>query len=333
MTIKYYTKQLAGILPDIFENKTHFLRAFGGNLQVKTGAEADGNFLTLKTSDTDVVVQAYDTGANVGMGSGTGSTSRFGARNEIKSVDTTVPYEAPLAIHEGIDGFTVNDAPDTVIAERLALHSVAWATEVDTLLSNALAANANATAITGTMNAAGITKAFNDAHANFVNKKVSRSVAWVAYVNTEVYNILVDNNLTTTSKNSRTNIDTQTVEMFKGFEIVEVPDTEFAFEYIDSADVALVDGKEYYTKSGSVYTKVATPDVGNIATYYEKQYHDAYFAADNVGVAGVGVKVARSMDSEDFAGIALQAAAEYGKHIPTKNSDAIYTAVFSAPAA
>lgn len=34
-------------------------------------------------------------------------------------------------------------------------------------------------------------------------------------------------------------------------------------------DTALVAGKTYYTKSGEVYTAVETPEVANIATYYE----------------------------------------------------------------
>ena len=49
----------------------------------------------------------------------------------------------------------------------------------------------------------------------------------------------------------------------------------------------------------------------------------AYFAADNVGVAGIGIQVARAMDSENFAGTALQAAAKYGKYLPEKNKKAI----------
>ena len=43
--------------------------------------------------------------------------------------------------------------------------------------------------------------------------------------------------------------------------------------YGKTSDVALVDGKTYYTRSGSspnyVYTPVATPDVANIGSYYE----------------------------------------------------------------
>lgn len=39
--------------------------------------------------------------------------------------------------------------------------------------------------------------------------------------------------------------------------------------YALTEDTALVDGKSYYTKSGSTYTKVTSPNVSNIATYYE----------------------------------------------------------------
>ena len=49
-----------------------------------------------------------------------------------------------------------------------------------------------------------------------------------------------------------------------------IPTTEVADTYNKTTDTALVAGKEYYTKSGSNYTLVATPDVTNISTYYEK---------------------------------------------------------------
>ncbi len=53
---------------------------------------------------------------------------------------------------------------------------------------------------------------------------------------------------------------------------------------------------------------------------------NAYFVADGVGVAGVAIPVARTMDSEDFAGVALQAAGKLGKYIPVKNKPAILKA-------
>ena len=45
--------------------------------------------------------------------------------------------------------------------------------------------------------------------------------------------------------------------------------TQAATTFKATTDVALVEGKTYYTKSGSVYTAVASPDVSDIASYYE----------------------------------------------------------------
>lgn len=288
MAIKIYTKQYAGMLQDIFEKKTYFLRAFSGELQTKDGIKDNENFLELKTSDTDVVIQVYSTDANVGYGTGTGNSTRFGERKEIKSVDTQVPYEAPLAIHEGIDDFTVNDMPDQVVAERLALHAVAWAEYVDGLLGAALSAQASQT-LTGELTEEGVTKLFADAHKIFVNNKVSKSVAHVAYVNADVYNFLVDSKLATSAKQSSANIDEQTLYKFKGFVLLELPDDKF------------------------------------------EEGEQVIFAADNVGVAGIGIQVARALDSEDFAGVALQGAGKYGKFIPVKNQKAILKAKLTEP--
>lgn len=288
MAIKLYTKQYAGIVPDLFESRTHFLRSFGGTVQVHADAEYNDKFLTLKTTDTDVTIQAYSTDANVGFGTGTGSTSRFGERHEVKSVDTTVEWETPLAIHDGIDRFTVNDIPEQVVAERLALHGAAWAEHVDGMLGKALSDNASET-LTGELTEEGVVQAFADARKAFVNNKVSRNVAWVAYVNTDVFNLLVDSKLATTAKNSSANIDNQTLYAFKGFLLQEIQDDAF--------------------------------QVGE----------QIYFAADGVGVVGIGIEVTRVLDSEDFNGVALQGAGKYGKYIPTKNQKAILKAKLTAP--
>lgn len=288
MAIKYYTKQYSGVLQKLFEKKAKYLRSFGGALQVKDGVSQKDNFLELKTSDTDVVIQAYSTDAAVGFGAGTGNTTRFGERKEVKSVDTTVPYETPLAINEGIDDFTVNDIPDQVVAERLALHAVAWAQHVDGLLGKAISDNASKT-LTGDLSEEGVNKLFADAHKEFVNNDVSESIAHVAYVTADVFNFLVDSKLATTAKNSSANIDEQSLYKYKGFILEELPDSKFQTD------------------------------------------ENAYFVADNVGVVGIGIQVARAMDSEDFAGTALQAAAKYGKFIPDANKKAILKAKLTAP--
>lgn len=286
MAIKLYTKQYAGMLQNIFESKSAFLRAFGGEIQTIQGAEADSNFLNLKISDTDVVIQDYNTGENVGFGTGTGTSNRFGPRKEVKSVDLQVPFDTPLAIHEGIDSYTVNDIPDQVVAERLALHAVAWAENYDAVMSAELSTNASDT-LEGELTEEGVTKLFADARKIFVNNKVSNSIAWVAYVNADVYNFLIDSKLATTSKNSSANVDEQSLYKFKGFILEELSDDKF------------------------------------------QEGEQVYFVADGVGVAGLGIPVARTMDSEDFAGVALQGAGKLGKYIPEKNKKAILKATLT----
>lgn len=227
MAIKEYAKNFKGILPNLFKSESYFLRAFGGTLQVKDGVKEKDTFMHLKISDTsDVTLQEYSMDPNVAFGTGTGSSNRFGARKEIKSIDAEVVYEAPLAIHEGIDDFTVNDMSDQVVAERLEKHGLAWAEYVDGLLGKTLSEKASET-FTGELTEDGVTKVFIDAHKMFVNNKVSKRIPWVAYVNPTVYNFLVDNKLTTTAKSSSANVDEQTIRKFKGFILLELPDDKF----------------------------------------------------------------------------------------------------------
>ena len=48
----------------------------------------------------------------------------------------------------------------------------------------------------------------------------------------------------------------------------------FTPKYTETADVALTEGKTYYTVAGGIYTAVATPNVENIADYYEASTTD-----------------------------------------------------------
>ena len=286
MAIKLYTTQYAGIVPSIFEAKSAYLRVFGGAIQTIQGAEADEDFLKLKISDTDVVIQEYSTDPEVAFGAGTGNSNRFGPRKEVKSIDATVEFDQPLAIHEGIDKFTVNDIPDEVVAERLALHAVAWAERYDEVMLDTISENANRT-LTGELSEDGVTDVFVEARKHFVNNKVSKNINWVAFVTPDVYNFLIDSDLATTAKNSSANVDTQTLYQFKGFILEELSDDKF------------------------------------------KEGEQIYFAAENVGVAGLGIPVTRAIDSEDFAGVALQGAGKLGKYIPEKNRVAILKATLT----
>lgn len=226
MAIKIYTRDFAEQLPSIFETNSAFLRAFGGTIQTIEGAEADDTYLHLKTTDTDVVIQDYSTDANVAFGTGTGNTNRFGERHEVKSEDIEVKFDKPLAIHEGIDRYTVNDIPEQVVAERTALHSVAWAGHYDGIMSEVISESASAT-IDGDLDEAGVVAAFAQASKTFTNNRVAKNVTRVAYVTSDVYNILIDSDLAKADKNSSVNIDDQTLYSFKGFLLSEQPDDVF----------------------------------------------------------------------------------------------------------
>lgn len=290
MAIKIFTKQYAGLLANVFEKKQHFLNTFGGKLQVQDGITNKDSFIDLKISDTDVVIQKYDMGENVAFGTGTGTSNRFGQRKEIKSVDKQVPYEEPLAIHEGVDNFTVNDNAEEVIQERAALHAEAWVEQMNGFLSKALSDAAHKT-LTGKLTEEDVVKTFNEASKLFVNNKVSKDVARVAYVTSDVYNFIVDAKLVSTGKGSTVNIDDNEYLKFKGFILDELAD-------------------EYFQKGENII-----------------------FAADNVGVAGVGIEIYRMLDSEDFAGVAIQSAGKFGKYIPEKNQKAVVKAKLAAATA
>lgn len=283
MSTNIYTKNYMAMLAKITESRSRFLRSFGGQIQIYDGVADSDTMLHLKVNNTKAVIKKYDKGENVGFGTGTGSTNRFGQRLEIKSIDLTVPYEAPIAIHEGIDNVTVNDVPDKVVAERLEENALAQTEYINELLAKALSDNASET-LNGQMTEDGVTKTFATARKKFVNNKISKSIAWVAYVTSDVYDFLIDSKLATTAKNSSANIDEQSLYKFKGFVLEETPD-------------------EYFQEGEQVM-----------------------FAVDGVGIAGVGLQIVRTIDADDFYGVAIQGAGKYGKYIADENKVGILKA-------
>lgn len=80
-----------------------------------------------------------------------------------------------------------------------------------------------------------------------------------------------------------------------------MPTVEVADKYTLTTDKALIAGKEYYTKSGSNYTLVVTPDVANITTYYEKdpahiEYTSYVLGDGSISHEDLGVKKPYEME-------------------------------------
>lgn len=226
MTTKIYTSKVAGQLPELFASRSAFMRAFGGDLQVITGDEYDNKFLKLKTEDTEVVIQEYNTDPDVAFGEGTSKSSRLGPMREVKSTNEEVEFEAPLVINEGIDTYTANDDIDTVASKRLAIHANGWLAHYEKIMGKEISDKASKN-LTVELTEESIVKAFNEAYAEFINNEVSDSVSWIAYVTPEVGSILADSKLTVKEKSSNANIGDNMVDKFKNFEIVVIPESKF----------------------------------------------------------------------------------------------------------
>lgn len=268
-----YSKQYVGVLPKIFAKRASFANAFG-ELQVADGVRENAVAFSLKTINMPTVIGTYSTDANMAFGTGTANSSRFGERKEVIYANTDVPYNAPWAIHEGIDRYTVNADLTQAVADRLVEKAQALIARSNVADGAALVAAGKDIGV----DSSDVAALFKTASNKYTQLEVT--VPITAYVNATVYNAIVDSNLSTTAKNSVTNVDTNNVVMFKGFKIIEVPDS--------------------YMGGKSVI-----------------------FSPDQVGRTFIGISTARTIESEDFDGVALQAAGKDGVYIPEANKPAI----------
>ena len=97
------------------------------------------------------------------------------------------------------------------------------------------------------------------------------------------------------------------IPTYLGYQIIIDDGMPVEQKYKKTSDVALVSGKNYYTLSDEVYTLVKTPDVDDIADYYDedyKEYTTYLFARGSIG-RGEGVPVSMvstETDRDSLAG-------------------------------
>ena len=145
------------------------------------------------------------------MGTGTGKSSRFGDRTEIIYSNTDVKYSWGWAYHEGIDRHSVNNDYDTAVADRLELQAKAKTDQFNAHHGKFISDSAGETVTAATLTEDEIVKAFNELAKYFVN--IGATGTKVAKVTPDVWNIIVDSKLMTTSKGS-------SVELNDGAEMV-----------------------------------------------------------------------------------------------------------------
>ena len=315
--IRSYIPQLHAILNSVFAVKNYWSDFFAP-LQVLDGISHKDVAFTIKTDDVAAAVTAgslesggtpaYDTGANVAFGTGTGSTNRFGARTEVKYTDVDVPYTWDWVYNEGIDKHTVNEDFDAANAREMEKISGAITGKFNAKQGAYLSANAGKTisksmASVDTISANDAIAIFNEISAYMVDKEVDETLTKVAAVCPALYNAIVDNNLSTTAKGSDVNIDRNEVRMFKGFVIRQIPTGQFAA----TAAVAAT-GTE--GQAGYVAAQAATQEI-------------CIAGVRAMGVPFTGIETARAIDAHDFDGTALQGAGKAGQFISNDNKVAL----------
>lgn len=217
MTEQVFSKQFLQVLPTIYQKKAAFVNAFG-QITAVDGVRDNATAFTIKANDLPVTVGVYNTGANVAFGTGTANSSRFGAMKEVIYADTTVPYNAPWAIHEGLDRYTVNADLQAAVTDRLVKQAQALIQRSNVAYGAALVAAGAALTADGK----DVQVLFNEVDDKVTQLELATENV-TAYVSSEIYKNIIDSPLATTGKSSAVNVDANRILEFKGFKIVKVP--------------------------------------------------------------------------------------------------------------
>lgn len=275
-----YQMQFRQLLQAVFKSRAYFRDFFGGEIEALDGVQHNETAFYVKTSDIPVVVGSeYNKDPNVAFGTGTSKSTRFGERTEIIYKDTPVPYTWEWVFHEGIDRHTVNNDFNAAVADRLDLQAQAKVHQFNRAHGKFISSSAGHSETLAGYTADQVLDLFNKLSNYFVNIEAVGTKA--AKVTPELYNAIVDHPLTTGGKKSGANIDQNSILMFKGFVIEEIPDAQF--------------------QTGEV----------------------AYAYITGVGKAFTGINTARTIESEDFDGKALQGAGKAGEFILDDNKKAV----------
>jgi hypothetical protein len=287
LAARNYQLEFKKLMQAVFKKQAYFADFFGGSIEALDGVQENEVAFYVKTSDIPVVVGAgYNKDGNTAMGTGAGSSSRFGNRTEVIYQNTPVKYSWGWNFHEGIDRHTVNNNFEAAVADRLELQARAKTQKFNAAHGAFISASAGKTISLTGYTADAVLALFNELSKYFNN--IQAVGTRKAKVTSDLYNAIVDHPLMTSAKGSSANIDANGVTKFKGFIIEEVPDAMFA------------EGECCY----------------------------AYI--EGVGKAFTGINTARTVESEDFDGVALQGAGKAGEYILPDNKKAVVKVTISA---
>ena len=224
LPVRVYTPQYTKVLSTIFGVQKAFAGALAP-IQTLDGVQHNTKAFMVKTNNTPVVVGTYNADSTKVFGAGTGLGSRFGELKEVVYQDAEVNYDYSLAIHEGIDRYTVNNDLNAAVADRLRLHSEAQTREMNKKIGKFLSANAGETKELAKLDETNIQKLFNQVNVYVVNTEINAPIK--CYIRVQVYNAIIDMASTNKSKGSNINLDSNGLLKYKNIELIVVPEQYF----------------------------------------------------------------------------------------------------------
>ena len=237
-----YIPQYHRTFGTVFNHEVAFRNAFQP-VQILDGIKQNAIAFTVKTSDTPVVIRAYDKGENVGMGTGTAKSSRFGDITEVKYTDTDVLYDDELTSNDGFDVTTVNEDLDAAVASRFIAISQEQTHQSNITNGEYISTVAGEAKTLDDLTEENVLALFNAIDAYYTDNAVIAPVT--AYLRSDLYNAVVDHPLVVREKGSTVDIDGNKVIEFKDFRIAKEPaayfkDDDVAYFVPDQALIAFV---------------------------------------------------------------------------------------------
>lgn len=224
LPVRVYTPQYTKVLSTIFGVQKAFAGALAP-IQTLDGVQHNTKAFMVKTNNTPVVVGTYNADSTKVFGAGTGLGSRFGELKEVVYQDAEVNYDYTLAIHEGIDRYTVNNDLNAAVADRLRLHSEAQTRAINKRIGKFLSANAGETKELAELDETNIQKLFNQVNVYVTNTEINAPIK--CYIRAQVYNAIIDMASTNKSKGSNINLDSNGLLKYKNIELIVVPEQYF----------------------------------------------------------------------------------------------------------
>nr|DAS74396.1 MAG TPA: major capsid protein [Caudoviricetes sp.]DAY26314.1 MAG TPA: major capsid protein [Caudoviricetes sp.] len=224
LPVRVYTPQYTKVLSTIFGVQKAFAGALAP-IQTLDGVQHNTKAFMVKTNNTPVVVGTYNADSTKVFGAGTGLGSRFGELKEVVYQDAEVNYDYTLAIHEGIDRYTVNNDLNAAVADRLRLHSEAQTRAINKRIGKFLSANAGETKELAKLDETNIQKLFNQVNVYVTNTEINAPIK--CYIRAQVYNAIIDMASTNKSKGSNINLDSNGLLKYKNIELIVVPEQYF----------------------------------------------------------------------------------------------------------